>query len=162
MREFVRPLRRKIGCVTLLLALVFMAGWVRSLSRCDTLFLNFGINSRDGINRADLHAESTDGYIFWAKSDDGNFAQPVNMFEWDVRNRDSLQGICSLCPIKSYLIWLTALNPDGTVRFRILPYWSVVVPLTLASLCLLLSKPRYPNQNKTAQLIPVEGGGAAS
>ena len=151
MPTYFKPLRRKIGVVTLVMACVLMAGWVRSLSRCDTLFLNFGINSRDGINRADLHAESTDGYIFWAKSDDGNFAKPVNVFEWDVRNRDSLKGICSLCPIKSYLIWLTALNRDGTVRFRILPYWSLVIPLTLLSAWLLLSKPRQkPAVAKTA------------
>ena len=148
MGDFFKPWRRKIGVVTLGLALLFMAGWVRSLSRCDTLFLNFGINSRDGINRADLHAESTDGYIFWAKSDDGNFAKPVNVFEWDVRNRDSLRGICSLCPIKSYLIWLTALNSDGTVRFRIFRYSSAVVPLTLISLWLLLSKPRQSTPKK--------------
>jgi len=39
MREFFHGWRRKAGCVALVMACLFMAGWVRSLSRIDLLTL---------------------------------------------------------------------------------------------------------------------------
>lgn len=39
MREFFRPLRRKLGAATLSLACVFMAGWIRSLTEYDAISL---------------------------------------------------------------------------------------------------------------------------
>lgn len=39
MREFFKPWRQKLGCVTLLMACVVMAGWVRSSSYCDFVSL---------------------------------------------------------------------------------------------------------------------------
>ena len=36
----------------------------------------------------------------------------------------------------------------------VIPYWSIVVPLTLISLWLLLTKPRKSNQLKIAEPVP--------
>ena len=38
-----------------------------------------------------------------------------------------------------------------------IPYWSIVLPLTLISVFLLLSKPRKSNQMKIADPVPSEG-----
>jgi len=48
MRAFFSGWRRKIGCVTLLMALAFMGGWVRSLSDTDVFEAPIG-ESRLGI-----------------------------------------------------------------------------------------------------------------
>src|SRR4051794_19488286 len=42
MRDFFKGWRRKLGCVTLVMACVFMAGWVRSIGISDWITLNAG------------------------------------------------------------------------------------------------------------------------
>ena len=59
MREFFRGWRRKAGCVTLVMALVFMAGWIRRLLISDILLIGVAVDS-------DTLLTSTEGGLCWA------------------------------------------------------------------------------------------------
>lgn len=45
MRQFFRGWKRKLGCVTLALACLFLVGWVRSISHIENVTLPFGEGS---------------------------------------------------------------------------------------------------------------------
>jgi hypothetical protein len=49
MREFFRGWRRKVGCVTLLLACMFTTCWVRSLTKWDEVNLDRGLGHIDAV-----------------------------------------------------------------------------------------------------------------
>jgi hypothetical protein len=101
MREFFWGWKRKCGVVTLLIACVFAAGWVRSCT-VDDVFHLFGLR----------------------------FVSTLGAIE---RSTVTFRGIGSGF----------ALN-DVMVFWRV-PYWSIVIPLTLLSAWLLLSNPRTVN-----------------
>jgi hypothetical protein len=100
MREFFRGWKRKAGCVTLLLACVFAAGWVRSQ------------NSIDSFVISDFEFVSLNGRI-----DFGVLWRRVSI------------GIGEFPEYHAY---------------KCVYYWSLVLPLTLLSAYLLVSKQRPP------------------
>ena len=115
MREFFRPLRRKIGVVTLELACLFMAGWTRSYSVADMII----------GEEAGFIFESVSGRIEW-----GEFYAEVDkeLIEWrtvDVRK----------IPPEYY-------GPDYHNYAQEISYPLIVIPLTAISAFLLLSKPK--------------------
>ena len=48
-------------------------------------------------------------------------------------------------------------DPRFLMSYWTIPYWSIVIPLTLLAAFLLLSKPRKSTLKKTAEPIPAEG-----
>ena len=125
MNDF-RPWRRKIGVVALLLSCVFAAGWVRSLSRIDMLFVADNAISISG-----------NGNIVLTRS---------------VRIREHLRGGIVIEGTFTSLscgqqLWRFSSLDSGSTKLveydrRMVPYWSIVVPLTAISVGLLLSKPQ--------------------
>jgi len=100
MRGFFKGWRRKMGCVTLCLALSIVGIWMRSYDQWDSFdYGNTFVDSREGV------------------------IQRV----WDARNMIFSGGIGS--------------EPETIVYWRV-PYWSIVLLLTLLSAYLLLVKPR--------------------
>ena len=140
MGEYFKPWRRKFGVLTLLVACVFAAGWVRSLQIADILQV-----------RLDTNVQSFGGYVVLATS-------------WPTFQTEN--------PVRRYPIWITVAVRDcwltvtndnlgpwafdafgfrmrtqlhqigAAVRYYMVPYWSIVLPLTVLSAYLLLSKPR--------------------
>ncbi|WP_157605441.1 hypothetical protein [Schlesneria paludicola] len=138
MREFFTGWKRKVGILTLVMACVFAGGWVRS-----TLVGDF-------LTKSEMEVISISGVfiIRFAGSD-----APVTMaYESAILDRagsglgyddewDSLQFGFGRRTFPVMRIVNGVRSESTTVDFRI-PYWSIVVPLTLLSIWLLLSKPR--------------------
>ena len=106
--NYLNPLRRKLGVMTLLMACVFTAGWVKSHFDYGAIKL-FVINRDRAV--LDTNLSSLNGWL-------------------ELRFEDASQSRAAS------LAW-----PAPIFRIR-LPYYIIVVPLTLLSAYLLLSKPR--------------------
>jgi|GEM_PF-774879 len=138
MREFFRPFRRKLGVLLLALASALMTLWMRSFVRRDTITLNtitplHRIVSAYGTVNWDKEAmiqwsnpwptffdstsKMTDG--FWVPSPEANGL-------W----KRSFLGFEAGCGRKSEHGW--------KVERWAMPYWSIVLPLTLLSAWLLI------------------------
>lgn len=144
MGTYFKPLRRKFGVLTLVMACVVAAGWVRSLSIGDTISLK----SHTLL--------SGQGYIRWVRTTgriDANRAfdhATGNPFNW-YNGRGSKSAYdwryCGFAYGKRDGADL--LEDEGTIAFTMFnycaPYCAIVIPLTLLSAWMLLGKPRQWN-----------------
>ena len=156
MGDYFKGWRRKVGVVTLLMALMFMGGWLRSIGVIEEFICPCGKQSlvylvscngiffcgRDFDNTPDNFPQKPDWFILR----EPEIESSLNTFDWSWRffsigfgNRKN-----------------GALTIDSGFVITI-PYWSVVIPLTLISAYLLLSKPRQSTQQKIVEPIPTEG-----
>ena len=137
MNGYFRPLRRKVGVLTLVMACVFLIGWIRSRGAKDLIIARSAHSipyyiasnlSEISISRnAFLSAEPTSGIVWHTQA----IRRSIKTDEFE-----GLRGGVDwqLCGFRLIL------HP---VAFAyVLPYWSIVTPLTLLSAWLLLSKPR--------------------
>jgi RNase P/RNase MRP subunit p29 len=112
--------RRKLGVLTLVLACIFIGGWLRGLCAHDLIDTGRYIRGRHGIvidsNGNSLKIMTRSGEAICL--DHTGAINTINMDTSDVHV--FLAGIVTV------------------------PYWSIVIPLTLLSAYLLLSKPRKP------------------
>ena len=122
MREFFHGWRRKAGCVALVLACAVMGLWFRSFAIFDVISLANGQQQHQ--------IASASGRLFWgAWRERSRHSRPRN--EWERigtsrRTRDEVD-----------------IQLESFHNFRwIIPYWSVVLPLTLLSAYLILWEPR--------------------
>ena len=136
MGEFFKPWRRKFGCLTLVMALVFTCGWIRSLSNFEMIHFPIGgkrhitLASRKGILYLDEWEMHGVEQLYWTLPID------TDPFEGSV--------------VRQRWSWLEFQFGDGYIPttlqtpfvFIAVPYWSIVIPLTALSAYLLLSKPR--------------------
>jgi len=134
MGQFFKGWRRKAGAVTLVVACVFMAGWVRSLYVEDCFYITTS-------HRDDIVIFSDSQITWWGSS--FNF-DVKSSFKWTADTQMRFGG------------WVARFMSDGNGSHEgsepqkwILPYWSIVFPLIAISLWLLLSNPRNSNQKKT-------------
>jgi len=132
MGEFFKGWRRKAGCVALVMACVLMAGWVRSAFCCDTIGYDVfscigGLEHSQGL------------WSGWAivSSVDANGTMTEDREEYGPFTHAELRDYFESRPIS----W-GKYYPDGSVTYWRVPYWSIVIPLTLLSGYLLLVKPR--------------------
>ena len=132
MREFFKGWKRKCGCMTLVMATVFMAGWVTSGSYRDHLLIRCGTNS-----------------FFAFLSEDGSLQCALMSFDNPVKFFRFVSWQSMPLPTQ-YLSIMTFTGFD--VHYSA-PYWSIVIPLTLISLWLLLSKSRKSNQEKNPENV---------
>lgn len=150
MRELFRGWRRKVGCMTLVMALVLAGIWVRSFNTFDILVCPA---------RQQTTLVSGNGSIVWAKAWIAKDTKPFQLPKWKAM------------PSKSQLFFSDpALNinwircrfgsgyeyTDAPIRqisssYWIFPFWSIVMPLTLLSAYLLLSKPRVAKPAAVAE-----------
>lgn len=118
MFECFRGWKRKAGLLSLVVTCLFVAAWVRSMIVVDILGIVSETTSRVLVS--------------------GN-----HEFLW-AHERNSQKR-------PSSVVWQTFPNKPGIIgssRHGILsiPYWSIVLPMTALSACLLLSKRRQPIQ----------------
>lgn len=157
MGDYFTPWRRKLGVVTLVMTCILMVGWVRSIEKRESLHLTLWQVQNIVI--------SVDGKLVIARC-------PVNMnfgaVEWISLPTTSVFGPRngSLRPVDASTLFnvfrgnfnkfewrrqffgfdcgVIVRVSDSALRIRYIfaPYWSLVIPLTLLSAWLLLSKPR--------------------
>jgi hypothetical protein len=151
MREFFRGWKRKLGVVTLGLACVFAAGWVRSFRTEDSFFYQIGPYVTDSLF-------SISGSVGWRRDDDSvcDIVPARENFGFQSRRSVGRQFLMYSEVERWHWKWRWcglgrawgAANSGGDAEILILPYWSIILPLTLLSACLLLSKPR-PGERTT-------------
>jgi hypothetical protein len=162
MGEFFRGWRRRVGVVTLLMACVFLAGWVRSGMMNDFLATDrsnatYRLGSYGGIlNFIREKSPATFGRFlelssFEAKGDKHELW--AKWISWD-GHEVHWQWDCGQFHIGAGTIIGTGTMKTTRVESRILPYWSIVVPLTLISLWLLLSRSRPSTTKNSVEPIP--------
>ena len=141
MREFFEGWRRKVGCVTLVMACVFAAGWVRSFRVEDGISFPTG----DPNIGALVSVNGEIGLIQWYDDDnlwpDGAVPQ-VASTPFPPATPTSLGTWIWCCCGLGVKGWLEH-------RYYVISYWSIVIPLTLLSAYLLLWKPR-PKERRHA------------
>lgn len=149
MRDFFNPWRRKIGVVTLGLALLFMGIWMRSYAHCDEVAIRWSPSSdvligtcRDGLLfKFSPNVDSSKPNLVMK-----SYAREAN---WPEDPVDWWLPTCQIRPTTFQLCGLRYCNAigsisSGTVTFKlwIISYWWAIAPITLLSAYLLLSKPR--------------------
>ena len=161
MGEFFKPWRRKIGVVTLVMACVLAAGWMRSLYCIDAVEFYSGWNTATSV-------VSVDRSICWARYNYNGHPISLPTVESIEIPPSPSTGIYS--PARPYWgikingfrgpgrngyrppVLEVSVDDGGGVNFTrcaIVPYWSIVIPLTVLSACLLLSKPRKTTSRPT-------------
>jgi hypothetical protein len=150
MAEFFRGWKRKVGVVTLCLGCVFMLEWVRSASESDLIHFMRQPHIRHtiyscpaglGWTRLCLTAGTPIynrpfDYVTWQTLPLSQ-RNGVYPFDW----HDTQWGTQWMGFRMGTVVWD---NPPGfqETTVVVVPHWSIVIPLTLLSAWLLLSKPR--------------------
>ena len=141
MGEFFKGWRRKAGLVTLAMALAFMMLWFRSYLIKDFVEAGASDNSHQFV--------TTDGGdIVWARyRSDLLIGQPVQ-WSWKSvayrRRPFTLPEGWQISAQRTILgaEFMTMQRETTTISSRRVPYWTLVLPLTLLSAWLILIKPR--------------------
>ena len=153
MGHYFKPLRRKIGFVTLVMACVFAGAWVRSVGIHDLVGVNFSSQSSVfvesseqtigfGMERANSK-RIWDSFPAW-KTEPSSGIKPLDDKEhvrWNMQWHDFGIG-------GNYQYY-----PDNFLLEVHAPYWSIVIPLTLLSAWLLILKPRPSTPKKITKPI---------
>jgi len=163
MGEFFKSWRRKTGCVTLVVALALMRAWLKSNQLYDQVVFRH-------MHSAHLQT-STRGYFNWRRTYGiSDREQPHkdlpsgwrSFVQKKMEMPDMLHGKTIVWRRKGLGFDLGSgeygfSNKMFGVASWTMPYWSVVVPLTLLSMILLLSKPRVAKPKKAVEPTTAEG-----
>jgi len=169
MGEFFHGWRRKIGCVTLVMASVFLAAWGRSHVSADklTVALGGGIQYLVKLSPSSISlrriGEVTHGpyqSVRVSKSGWSVIDNPVTVVDHqeDSSNTTEAKEDATgewVIPIVSPVSITTEYDP-----FEV-PYWYLITPLTLLSAFLLLTKSRHLTQAKIPEPLASDGGEAS-
>jgi hypothetical protein len=138
MKSFFRGWRRKLGVVTLVMALVLMGGWVRS--RMIGERLAFRTHQEQFV-----FLGSNSGILSYCTLT-GRIGSPITIYQnWPaepqiqqnvVMRQDGHWGVIHFRKTTS------TTSPRIVFDSLEIPYWSVTIPLTLLSAYLILWKPR--------------------
>lgn len=162
MGTYFKPLRRKLGVATLMLACVFAMGWVRSSSIvdhwCHTDFKSYYacVDSSEGLISVGIHRhlrknkwKFLSGYFngysqfpTWVTRVDLHFPESAG---WKSKSKFDQFGL-KVATAENRSSW----NEVDTVVLRA-HYSSIVIPLTFLTAYLLLSKPRARPQKPASE-----------
>ena len=147
MGTYFKSLRRKIGVVTVVIACVVATAWIRNLAILDTFSIGqmFGPYTSFRSESGDFFWDSYGGYPrhyrYWFTD---RIHERINPKLLTRRNRLHWSERWQIRYAKSQM--MTSLNGTSIETFDgfrvIVPYPTIVIPLTLLSAWLLLSKPR--------------------
>ena len=152
MGEYFKPMRRKSGMVTLLLACVAMGGWIRSSTIHDTFTMGLGSSVQLKLVSVSrrlavvlIEGDQDLSASFW-------MSQVASADGWDLNFlfSDSSRAIVGssitsdLYSFASASIGFNSLS--CAVNWCQFSYGAIAIPLTLISAYLLLSKPRSSSQ----------------
>ena len=159
MRDFFRSWRRKVGVVTLVMACVLMAGWVRSFTFVEGVAIPIGIKMSASLvsNDSSLVWLTQDGGDFlmfphftsrrFSEIDDRIFENPFFQWRWKWGGFGFGASVEGSKQIGNQMI---VMAPGSLV---VIPFWSIVISLTILAAFLLLSKPCSSNPKKTPEPI---------
>jgi hypothetical protein len=146
MSTYFKPLRRKIGLVALFTACFFMAGWMRSA--CVTDEFSFG----SGRFQTELLL-SENGFLAWLRIHETQSRSYPTFLDWRTFSSpgtfassivdDALDGPDKIWRWGGFSL-LRVQTESLRATVGIIPYWAVVIPMTLLSAWLLLSKIQPP------------------
>ncbi|WP_010586531.1 hypothetical protein [Schlesneria paludicola] len=150
MNGYFKLQRRKLGVVTLLMACVLLAAWTRSRTHADWILL-FGntvvVSGHQSVfvlNRPQAAIVTIESTRRAPEADYGPGASMTRRIETALAFQYSLSdrfGWGYATP--NGIITNFGINTGHPKLVReMIPYWSIVIPLTLISIWLLLSKPR--------------------
>ena len=137
MGEFFRGWRRKVGVVTLLMACVLMAGWIRSLTHFEGVSLP--------VERMPNHFfVSWDSSLVWLTENAG-VTGPYPRFK-----SRSITGVDDRIFKSPHYEWRWKWCGFGFgvgtgSSLTVIPYWSTTIPMTLVSVWLLLISTPVPS-----------------
>ena len=150
MREFFRGWRRKLGCLLLILATATATAWCRSLIVRDQLIHVSGstmrqITSESGILswETSIHFED---FFDSAIPESGWFSRPATE-----TGHDGYRGLCQWRFAWGGFDLATGTFGRSQIYGGAVPYWSMTIPLTLASAYLILWQPR---RCRRRQVVP--------
>ena len=168
MTEFFRGWKRKVGLLTLLMALTLMGAWIRSLRICDTYYFthNHSVVTFRSVDRwvgcrIGWHPEriplwyspvdigdDENGWTSRGGSDRMGDTIADGKWSWPrpVWNGVNVHWNWELAGFRFYSA--TVVDPE-TLNIYCIPYWSLVLPLTAFAAYLLLTKPN-PSALKTS------------
>ena len=166
MTEFFKPWRRKFGALTLILAVLFMGGWGRSLVLIDRIIFHDFTGSRIEEHAVAGFQTQKHSLIILANelvkftatytslntaTNSMNISLVPKQSEGESKD-DSDHAVPPVVqPIVTGVSDYEMLMP---VPLLTIPFWSVTIPLTLLSMYLLLSKPCKSNPIKITEPIP--------
>jgi hypothetical protein len=161
MSTFFKPIRRKIGVLTLLMACLLMLAWLRSTADQDAVFIH-----RERNALIDNHVLiSMHGALSWSRWSPIDTDTPrrwkyrqaknpgISDEDWngaDIHWRWRWNGFDFISASFKETVWQG--QPKSWIRdvdVWQIPYWSLVIPLTFLSTYLLLSKPRSANGRRS-------------
>lgn len=139
MRDFFRGWRRKWGCITLLIACVVTAAWVRSLHRLD----QFRISPE---SQSPIYLlQSVNGSVRWICDE----SRGAEIYLWMTRTRNdephrftSDERQNSKPEWKLQWLGFRAYQASPIEMVWFIPYWFLSIPLTFLAAYLILSTPR--------------------
>ena len=169
MGEFFNGWRSKVGVLTLSLACVCMAGWMRSRTHVDYFLCSSSTDTTESVY-------ACEGLVGWGRLSNSQCESKLPVCDWrfeNVSDRPHLlnhrdlewrwqwygfgqidnQGALKRMGIIPY--W-SMHEPQTLITGWVFPYWSLVILLTLISAWLLLSKSRKSTPIKIAELFPAE------
>ena len=164
MKEFFHGARTKMGLLTLVTACFFLVGWFRSQTRFEYIDVSIG-NVSYGVTsmHSGLDFSRTTELDPTTVLDFIDF-KSVELF---IKPQDPLNGTPWSSGFQFDWRWDWAGFHIGEGHYAsrrdqdiMVPYWSLVIPLTLISAWLLLSRPRKTNPKKIAD--PSANKGATS
>jgi len=138
MGDFFHRWKRKAGCVTLVMASVVMVAWMRSRSTVDVAMFSLGT-----CRSVFVSGGQSFQFIFYPLR--AFFIDPFDapgvesMFQVDQGSFE--QGSYGHNSARGHLEYVT-FDDEDEEQITMIPYQSIVVPLTALSAWLLISKPR--------------------
>lgn len=161
MREFFKGWKRTLGLLTLLFACVFAAGWVRSRRTVDQVVFPIPsiLSSQINVGVLCLWRQGV-VLILQANGRDARASVAPKWWSWESSHisatamTEGLDGLHEMpnmqvkfrCFGVSHSELINPSYPSDSMRtwYYMAPYAPIVIPLTLISAWLLLSKPRVP------------------
>ncbi len=136
--SYFKPLRRKLGVLTLVVASVFAVGWVRTFYYTDSFLWN---DQEIRFNTASDH-----GRLWVSRGPMRSSDKPAFRLRLGQKRTSRIED-----PTAMITTWRWDWGGFHALRqfdfvLILFPYWSIVIPLTLLSAWLLLSRPRVKTE----------------
>lgn len=143
MPAYFKPFRRKLGVVVLLVTLVALIEWVRSFYVMDVIM--FVANKANHSLISETHG------LTWLSTGltDEEYEEAIEESDlpfavvFDFPQKFDLRGWTLKSSWLGFEKYERKYRKETIDLVQIIPYWSVVTPLTLLSVWLMLSKPRF-------------------
>jgi len=152
MDKSLRGWKPNAGYVTLVVVFILIGGWMRSLISTDIMQFSSGNHAFDDVT-------SVDQVLVWGRNRTVEPQSVVTRPEWRSFEGASFDVFLDRLDRECSWRWcgfgVGELKKDSSkplsLSFWSVPYWSIVLPLTLLSAYLLVSKPR-PNTTVKTQV----------